>query len=771
MHFPEPQKAFTRRNFLTAGTVLTGALFLNPFKSGAAGLLFDTKKKALALSHFPHPVYAFIWRNWTLVPLARIAAVLKTTEEHVRAEGLKLGLSAPPTVSEEQWNRSYLTIIRRNWHLLPEQQLLELLGWTQEKLEFTLQEDDFFYIKLGSLKPECDPLSFQDLVRTDTGKLQWFQKVLKEEFPAGLPEQKEPYFQFVKDLSVPPVTESPVAGSGFQPRFGYAYFALFGDPLLDESIDPYPEGYLERMAASGMDGTWMHIVLSQITPFPWEPSLSENWEKRLENLQKLVSKAKEKGIGIYLYLNEPRNQTPAFFRKYPQLKGAGNSLCTSIPEVQQYLSDSIATITERVPGLAGFFSITASENPTNCWSHGKGNECPRCSVPGPGKVIAALNTIYENAISRGFDNYKKKNQQAINSKPPRLIAWDWGWKDNWAEAIIPDLPKNMAIMSVSEWNLNIERGGIQSKVGEYSISGIGPGPRATRHWQIARQHGLQAIAKIQAGNTWEIAAVPYIPALENVANHVANLRKAGVDGLMLGWTLGGYPSPNLEVVALLGSNPDMTPVEAMQKVAVNRYGIAGNEVVKAWRQFSKAFSQFPYHIGVVYNAPLQSGPSNLLWQKPTGYSSTMVGIAYDDLKSWRSIYPEAVFIQQLRTVATGFQEAVNALRKNTAPLTLSESVSKALEKEINVAETVAVHYESIANQSEIILLRDQENQGHNKQTLARLLRREIALAKQMAALQCSDSRLGFEASNHYFYIPADLVEKVMNCRMLLEKWA
>jgi len=31
-------------------------------------------------------------------------------------------------------------------------------------------------------------------------------------------------------------------------------------------------------------------------------------------------------------------------------------------------------------------------------------------------------------------------------------------------------------------------------------------------------------------------------------------------------------------------------------------------------------------------------------------------------------------------------------------------------------------------------------------------------------------RIGFEASNHYFYVPADLLEKVINCRDLLDRW-
>jgi UDP-glucose 4-epimerase len=37
-------------------------------------------------------------------------------------------------------------------------------------------------------------------------------------------------------------------------------------------------------------------------------------------------------------------------------------------------------------------------------------------------------------------------------------------------------------------------------------------------------------------------------------------------------------------------------------------------------------------------------------------------------------------------------------------------------------------------------------------------------------LQTRDSRLGFEASNHYYYVPIDLLEKVLNCQYLLEHW-
>ena len=39
--------------------------------------------------------------------------------------------------------------------------------------------------------------------------------------------------------------------------------------------------------------------------------------------------------------------------------------------------------------------------------------------------------------------------------------------------------------------------------------------------------------------------------------------------------------------------------------------------------------------------------------------------------------------------------------------------------------------------------------------------------RQLYALTRADSRIGFEPSCQYFYLPLDLVEKAINCRWLL----
>ncbi len=725
----------------------------------------------LPTPHFPNRLCAFVWRNWSLVPTDRLAKVVKATPAEIRQLGIRLGLGHPPRITEDQQLRAYITVIRRNWHLLPYEQLLELLAWTPEKMAFTLREDDFLLQKLGNLKPQCEPLRYAPPDEAVRDRLRRIADINEREFPKLNDAPPEPLFNFIPQLSAPPKSrhDAVPAGSAFSPRFCYSYFALYGDPLLEKAADPYPEGYLARLKEAGVNGVWLQGMLEKLAPFPWDPKASEHHEKRRHNLQALVARALRHGIRIYLYLNEPRAKPLAFFNNHPELKGVAMAnqsatLCTSAPEVQTYLREAVAAICRAAPDLGGFFTITASENPTNCWSHHNGSRCPRCGQRPPAEVIAEVNSLFAEGIRQA-----KSNAQ--------LIAWDWGWADDWAEGIIQRLPNDASLMSVSEWSIPIERGGIKSVIGEYSISEAGPGPRATRHWELARQRGLKTIAKIQASNTWELSAVPYIPALENVARHAVNLRQAKVDGLMLGWTLGGYPSPNLEVVAEIGKNAGITAEQALAVVAERRFGApAAPAVVKAWRAFSAAFHEFPFHIRLLYQAPMQFGPANLLWPEPTRYASTMVGFPYDDLKGWRAVFPPEVFIGQFLKIAEGFETAIAELHQTFVTLPPGPE-QNALAAELRVARAAAVHFRSTANQARFVLTRDAlataksaAEAGPLKTILEKTLRTEIDLAKQLFDIQTHDSRIGFEASNQYFYVPLDLAEKVLNCRYLLEDW-
>src|SRR5690554_310057 len=133
--------SLTRRKFLASSTVLmSGLLFDIPVASaGFQGA--NSEKEALPLHHFPSTLHALLWRNWCLVPLERMARVVKATPENLLAIGTSMGLPSQVKTPEYVQRSSYLSIIRRNLHLLPRKQLRELLGWADGLLSFSLQED------------------------------------------------------------------------------------------------------------------------------------------------------------------------------------------------------------------------------------------------------------------------------------------------------------------------------------------------------------------------------------------------------------------------------------------------------------------------------------------------------------------------------------------------------------------------------------------------------------------------------------------------------
>src|SRR2546423_5225824 len=265
------QRKLSRRGFIQTTTVAAGSMVLgcstpkprrnngSPTPQSTAHLPAGSTPAPLALPHFPDRLHAFIWRNWPLVPVDRMAAVADTTPAQIVQIAQEMGLSMRPRLTRDQQRRSYITIIRRNWHLLPDEQLLELVDWTPEQLAYTLREDDFLFVKLGSLKPRCEPLKYKPPDQFASASAREIARVIREEFPSGLNNADDPLFSFVTRLSKKPPSSSSrstlhAPRSTLSPRFCSSYFTLYGDPLLDKGIDPYPDGYLARLAESGVDG-------------------------------------------------------------------------------------------------------------------------------------------------------------------------------------------------------------------------------------------------------------------------------------------------------------------------------------------------------------------------------------------------------------------------------------------------------------------------------------------------------------------------------------
>ena len=729
-------------------------------------------KPAIEFSHFPDRLHAFVWRNWDLMSLEKMAEVTGTTPGKINTVGESMGLPAhrepPPDIME----RGYISLIRRNWHLLPYDQLLTLLGWDAEKLAFTLREDDFLWVKLGRLKPDCPPLRYTDPDYDTLDRCAEIRDCVNQYFGDNISRPQQPRFSFVTTLSkedpaLPRQRKKTPENDGI--RFLYSYFGVYGDPLLNPELNPYPDGLLQRLSAQGVNGVWLHTVLRQLAPSDLFPEDSRECETRIRNLRALAERCGRYGIKIYMYMNEPRAMPEAFFVGREHLRGGREgdyyALCTSEPEVRQWLRDSLEYVFSRVPNLGGVFTITASENFTHCWSHGReAAGCPRCSKRSAAEVIAEVNrTIFEGVHA--------------GSPDAKVIAWDWGWHDEWVGSIIEGLPKDAYLMSVSEWSKPINRGGIATTVSEYSISSIGPGPRALKHWSLAKDRGLRTVAKMQVNCSWELSAIPYLPVMNTIERHCRNLAETDIDGMMMSWTVGGYPSPNLELVSRFGGD-DPVPATALADIAHERYGAqAVPDVLKAWAAFSEAFSEYPFHINFVYRGPAQCGPSNLLYPEPTSYSATMVGFPYDDVDGWRAAYPADVIASQFEIMAAGWSEGLDAFNRGLKAV-MTPAEHGHLMDDLRIAEAAYLHFRSVANQVRFTTARNallSSESGRSEhaaliETIETTATDEIDIALRLFDLTCEDSRIGYEASNQYYYIPLDLAEKVLNCDYILSQW-
>ncbi|MDR0869698.1 MAG: hypothetical protein LBN39_02800 [Planctomycetaceae bacterium] len=435
--------------------------------------------------------------------------------------------------------------------------------------------------------------------------------------------------------------------------------------------------------------------------------------------------------------------------------GDQTAMCTSTPEVKHWLSDSLLYVFKNVHGLGGIFTITASENRTNCTSHYQKEKCPRCKDRSVAEIIAEVNSVMADAVHRA-------------DPKADVLAWDWGWRDDFAPEIIAKLPDSVWLMSVSEWSLPIERGGIKSNVGEYSISSVGPGPRAAKHWALARERGLKTVAKVQFNVTWEFAAVPYLPVADLVAEHAVKLSGSGVNGLMLGWSLGGFPSPNLEI-ARLAESQKTDADDILNKIAKEYYGDGAAAAREAWTTFSTGYREFPYNGGLCYNGPQHWGAANLVFPKPTNYRATMVGIPYDDVKSWCAIYPAEIAAGQFRKVAESFGKGLTPLRRAVDLSPTERRVQT--ESEFRFAKAAQLHFASSANMIDFNALRnrriDTTDTAEKEKLFAemqKVLADELRISKEMYRLAKSDSRIGYESSNHYFYIPMDIAEKIISIK-------
>ena len=74
----------------------------SPARTGVTGTLLasdlpqGTAFAPVSLPHFPDRLHAYVWRNWQLVPIDRLAKVVGAKSSDILHLGQSMGLPAPP---------------------------------------------------------------------------------------------------------------------------------------------------------------------------------------------------------------------------------------------------------------------------------------------------------------------------------------------------------------------------------------------------------------------------------------------------------------------------------------------------------------------------------------------------------------------------------------------------------------------------------------------------------------------------------------------------
>ena len=699
------------------------------------------KKVVLQSNVFPTRWQAVLFRNYGLVSSQVLAGLLGCDENILKAEAERLGLRHE-TDGDTWRTKGYVTLIRNNWFLLPYEQICQLIGVEESRLDFILQHDDFLSVKLGGYKPYCEKVSYSPLTKLQAEKTQAIsEKVAK--YARGYSVAP---FDFFKEESK---IETAVHANGA--RIVHGYLSPCGDVFMQDSNAYMPDELLQRYAAQGVNGIWLHGLLANLSPYPFQPTMSKHYQQRRSNLQALIKRCQAYGVKVYLYFNEPRGLAENAFGKYAYLKGHTEngyaSLCFSHKESKEYLYNAVKDLFSNVKDLGGVITITMSENLTHC-NYRSHTNCPICKNVSPEQSAAEVNNIIQRAIKD-------------SGSGAELIANLWGWSPfmDWTEEQtlrgVELLDKDVSVMCVSEYDLHIEKGGVESKIIDYSISNPGPSEITQKTLKKGAETGHKLYAKIQINNSWECSAVPYLPVFDLVYEHLCNLSKIGVRDYMLTWTLGGYPSPMLGMTAEYAKNPQAFSLADWYQ---REYGADSAQVKQAVSCFCQGFREYPFSIDSLYFSPKTLGCANLWSLEKEEKQSTMVCYAFDDYENWIKPYSVGVYLSQYEKLLTAWETGCQLLEGNVG--------EKVVQLRI-FAKAALSHFKADYLQTKFSYLK--RDSKKNAEELKKTITQERENALQLLDLLYDNACVGFEASNHYYYTDRNLVEKILLMEQFCEE--
>ena len=386
------------------------------------------------------------------------------------------------------------------------------------------------------------------------------------------------------------------------------------DELMDD-VDYYPEAYLDRLAHEGINGLWLTVEWRDLAETSFTRR-SPDADRRLAKLRSTVERCLKYGIKTWIFCIEPKavEKDDPLYREHPGMFGAsawgGRALlCTATPEAQRYIEESVRDIFSRVPRLGGIMMIAHGERDTTCLSPissvdgvRRGDGCPRCAHLEPWQIYR--NTT--DAIVRGI--------RAAGSDA-EYISWFYQpqvqpERAPWVAECARHVPEGVTFV------YNFESGAIKEQVGRYRNGGdywlsyVGPAGGFSAVAEAGRQAGCRIGAKIQVGNSHEVATVPFVPVPGLLYRKYRAMKAAGVSTVLQCWYFGNYPGVMNKAAGELAFDDFADGEEAfLGKLAAPDWGADAVLVADVWKRFSDAYAEYPLSNDMQYYGPFHAGPA------------------------------------------------------------------------------------------------------------------------------------------------------------------
>lgn len=564
------------------------------------------------------------------------------------------------------------------------------------------------------------------------------------------------------------------------------------DELMDE-VDYYPEQYLNRLAHEGVNGLWLTIEFRDLCSTSFTPEAGQQAARRLAKLRRTVAACLRYGIRTYIFAIEPRawDADSPVAQRHPELAGASTRegkryFCPTSEAGRQYLYQSTLAIFKAVPDLGGLINISHGERPTTCLSAvsamGEGRvECPRCSRKAPWEILHASLSAMQKGMHEAAPGAELISWLYMPQArgPRRDDLADWVYE------LPAHTPKGVVLQFNFESGVRRTEFGKQLVGGDYWISTPGPSPRFERIAQTARKNGTPVSAKIQTANSHEVATAPYLPVPSLLYRKFAAMRRLGVSHTMLCWYFGNYPGLMNKAAGELSFEPFPEDEDAfLNRLATLYWGEEdAPAVVKAWKNFSAGYENYPLTNLFQYYGPMHDGPVWPLLLKPRDapLAPTWLLASTSTRQPWP---PSGDRIGESFMEVLTLDEIVELARRMSSSWDRGVELLRALEPrfrdepermlDIGVARALGIQFRSGYNILRFYSLREKMLRAAGDQRLDMLrqltsiVQEELAGNEQLLALCERDSRLGFHSeAEGYKYYPEKIRWRMQQLRGVL----